>query len=335
MLAVRAPTASLSRPAARGSPGGPRRASPSVAFGGANVRFPARSPAVRFATRWDARVRCGRRPAGNASGSRERRRRPFIAGLGDASVGGKRSRSFESRVHSLRLHRRVEHVRLRARHGSVASALVFLEDASSAAALTTSAKARLVAATPLGVVLGALAAPRAADTRGRKRTLLDVAGAAYALGGASLLLRADRPEPPPGASAPSGARPGRGRAGVSTSVTTMYVSECAPARVRGSAASVCPLSRRRRRRRRVPGRRRSGRARRRGGGVAGDGVAVRALGSCLVPVLAQTAMRDCLVESPRWLLARRGPSEARAAAGRLWGTVEAELFLADVGKRSA
>ena len=58
-----------------------------------------------------------------------------------------------------------------------------------------------------------------------------------------------------------------------------------------------------------------------------------ALGSCLVPVLAQTAMRDCLVESPRWLLARRGPSEARAAAGRLWGTVEAELFLADVGKR--
>ena len=51
--------------------------------------------------------------------------------------------------------------------GSVASALVFLEDASSAAALTTSAKARLVAATPLGAVLGALAAPRAADTRGR------------------------------------------------------------------------------------------------------------------------------------------------------------------------
>ena len=215
--------------------------------------------------------------------------------------------------------------------GSVASALVFLEDASSAAALTTSAKARLVAATPLGAVLGALAAPRAADTRGRKRTLLDVAGAAYALGGALCCFAPTDPSLLPAFLLLGRALLGVG-AGVSTSVTTMYVSECAPARVRGSAASVCPLF-----------------------GAAGvvaaylvgavlaalvDAAAASpetawrcALGSCLVPVLAQTAMRDCLVESPRWLLARRGPSEARAAAGRLWGTEEAELFLADVGKR--
>jgi len=214
--------------------------------------------------------------------------------------------------------------------GSVASALVFLEDASSAAALTTSAKARLVAATPLGAVLGALAAPSVADTRGRKRTLLDVAGAAYALGGALCAFAPTDPSLLPAFLLLGRALLGVG-AGVSTSVTTMYVSECAPARVRGSAASVCPLF-----------------------GAAGvvaaylvgavlaalvDAAAASpetawrcALGSCLAPVLAQAAMRDCLVESPRWLLARRGPSEARAAARRLGGTVEAELFLADVSR---
>ena len=214
--------------------------------------------------------------------------------------------------------------------GSVASALVFLEDASSAAALTTSAKARLVAATPLGAVLGALAAPRVADTRGRKRTLLDVAGAAYALGGALCAFAPTDPSLLPAFLLLGRALLGVG-AGVSTSVTTMYVSECAPARVRGSAASVCPLF-----------------------GAAGvvaaylvgavlaalvDAAAASpetawrcALGSCLAPVLAQAAMRDCLVESPRWLLARRGPSEARAAARLLGGTVEAELFLSDVSR---
>ena len=214
--------------------------------------------------------------------------------------------------------------------GSVASALVFLEDAFSAAALTTSDKARLVAATPLGAVLGALAAPRVADTRGRKRTLLDVAGAAYALGGALCAFAPTDPSLLPAFLLLGRALLGVG-AGVSTSVTTMYVSECAPARVRGSAASVCPLF-----------------------GAAGvvaaylvgavlaalvDAAAASpetawrcALGSCLAPVLAQAAMRDCLVESPRWLLARRGPSEARAAARRLGGTVEAELFLSDVSR---
>ena len=113
-------------------------------------------------------------------------------------------------AHSLRLHRRVAASFAFGRaKDPVASALVFLEDASSAAALTTSAKARLVAATPPGAVLGALAAC-AADTRGRKRTLLDVAGAAYARS-ARALLRADRPERPPGVSAPRARAPARGR----------------------------------------------------------------------------------------------------------------------------
>ena len=329
MLAVHAPPASLSRPAARGSPGGPRRASPSVAFGGANVRFPARSPAVRFATR--------RTRASGADDARPETRHPGKEDVVRSSPGSEtRARAEKAPVLPNRAFARFVFTAALSMFafglatGSVASALVFLEDASSAAALTTSAKARLVAATPLGAVLGALAAPRAADTRGRKRTLLDVAGAAYALGGALCCFAPTDPSLLPAFLLLGRALLGVG-AGVSTSVTTMYVSECAPARVRGSAASVCPLF-----------------------GAAGvvaaylvgavlaalvDAAAASpetawrcALGSCLAPVLAQAAMRDCLVESPRWLLARRGPSEARAAARRLGGTVEAELFLSDVSR---
>ena len=72
--------------------------------------------------------------------------------------------------------------------GSVASALVFLEDASSAAALTTSAKARLVAATPLGGA-GAPRAPRrhAGGAPASRRSVR---------AGGALCCRADRPEPP-------------------------------------------------------------------------------------------------------------------------------------------
>ena len=297
------------------------------------MRFPARSPAVRFATRWT-------RASGADDARPETRQGPGKEDVVRSSPGSETRALAESApVRSNRAFTRFVFTAALSMFafglatGSVASALVFLEDASSAAALTTSAKARLVAATPLGAVLGALAAPRAADTRGRKRTLLDVAGAAYALGGALCCFAPTDPSLLPAFLLLGRALLGVG-AGVSTSVTTMYVSECAPARVRGSAASVCPLF-----------------------GAAGvvaaylvgavlaalvDAAAASpetawrcALGSCLVPVLAQTAMRDCLVESPRWLLARRGPSEARAAAGRLWGTVEAELFLADVGKRSA
>lgn len=293
------------------------------------MRFPARSPAVRFATR--------RTRASGADDARPETRHPGKEDVVRSSPGSEtRARAERAPVLPNRAFARFVFTAALSMFafglatGSVASALVFLEDAFSAAALTTSDKARLVAATPLGAVLGALAAPRVADTRGRKRTLLDVAGAAYALGGALCAFAPTDPSLLPAFLLLGRALLGVG-AGVSTSVTTMYVSECAPARVRGSAASVCPLF-----------------------GAAGvvaaylvgavlaalvDAAAASpetawrcALGSCLAPVLAQAAMHDCLVESPRWLLARRGPSEARAAARRLGGTVEAELFLSDVSR---
>jgi SP family galactose:H+ symporter-like MFS transporter len=209
--------------------------------------------------------------------------------------------------------------------GSVASALVFLEDASMSTTLTTSAKSKLVAATPLGAVVGALAAPKAADVMGRKKTLLTSAGLAYALGAALCCFAPSNANLLPTFLLVGRVMVGIG-AGVSTSVTTMYVSECSPKSSRGSAASLCPLF---------------GTAGILASLVAGallaslvDAAVIEpsfawrcSFGSVLVPVLAQVAMRDCLVESPRWLLASRGEDEARAAARRLGRDVEAELFL--------
>ena len=318
MFAVHAPRASLPRPASRRSLGAPARASPSVAVGVAKAR--SALAALRCAGRTGRRSSKPTRwtRASSADDARPKTSLPGREGdvldasgpsgaLADARAPSHPNRAFARFVFTAAL----SMFAFGLATGSVASALVFLEDASSAAALTTSAKARLVAATPLGAVLGALAAPRVADTRGRKRTLLDVAGAAYALGGALCAFAPTDPSLLPAFLLLGRALLGVG-AGVSTSVTTMYVSECAPARVRGSAASVCPLF---------------------GAAAASTETAWRcALGSCLAPVLAQAAMRDCLVESPRWLLARRGPSEARAAARLLGGTVEAELFLSDVSR---
>jgi MFS family permease len=209
--------------------------------------------------------------------------------------------------------------------GSVASALVFLEDASMSTTLTTSAKSKLVAATPLGAVVGALAAPKAADVMGRKKTLLTSAGLAYALGAALCCFAPSNANLLPTFLLVGRVMVGIG-AGVSTSVTTMYVSECSSVSSRGSAASLCPLF---------------GTAGILASLVAGallaslvDAAVIEpsfawrcSFGSVLVPVLAQVAMRDCLVESPRWLLASRGEDEARAAARRLGRDVEAELFL--------
>ena len=329
MLAVHAPPASLSRPAARGSRVCPRRATPSVAVGGVSARsaFAALRgagprPARRAATRWT-----------RASGADDARPEPRYPGRegavvdapvrrrgSDARSDAAPSRAFALFVFTAALSMFAFGVAT----GSVASALVFLEDASTSAALTTSAKARLVAATPLGAVVGALAAPKAADAVGRKKTLLESAGAAYALGAALCCFA-----PPDITLLPTFLMFGRFvvgvGAGVSTSVTTMYVSECAPASSRGSAASLCPLF---------------GTAGILASYVAGASLASLvdaavispsvawrvSFGSVLVPVLAQAAMRDCLVESPRWLAASRGEDEARAAARRLGGDVEAELF---------
>jgi SP family galactose:H+ symporter-like MFS transporter len=327
MLAVHAPPASLSRPAARGSRVCPRRATPSVAVGGASARsaFAALRgagprPARRAATRWTR--------ASDADDARPEPRYPEREGAvvrtrGSDAAPQPASQTFALFVFTAALSMFAFGVAT----GSVASALVFLEDASMSTTLTTSAKSKLVAATPLGAVVGALAAPKAADVMGRKKTLLESAGFAYALGAALCCF------------APTDVHffphyyfllvgrvmVGIG-AGVSTSVTTMYVSECSSVSSRGSAASLCPLF---------------GTAGILASLVAGallaslvDAAVISpsfawrcSFGSVLVPVLAQVAMRDCLVESPRWLLASRGEDEARAAARRLGRDVEAELFL--------
>ena len=330
MLAVHAPPASLSRPAARGSRVCPRRATPSVAVGGASARsaFAALRgagprPARRAATRWTR--------ASDADDARPEPRYPEREGAvvdapvrtrgSDAAPQRSTSRAFALFVFTAALSMFAFGVAT----GSVASALVFLEDASMSTALTTSAKSKLVAATPLGAVVGALAAPKAADVIGRKKTLLESAGLAYALGAALCCFAPTDVNFFPHFLLVGRVMVGIG-AGVSTSVTTMYVSECSSVSSRGSAASLCPLF---------------GTAGILASLVAGallaslvDAAVIEpsfawrcSFGSVLVPVLAQVAMRDCLVESPRWLLASRSEDEARAAARRLGRDVEAELFL--------
>ena len=329
MLAVHAPPASLSRPAARGSRVCPRRATPSVAVGGASARsaFAALRgagprPARRAATRWTR--------ASDADDARPEPRYPEREGAvvdapvrtrGSDAAPQPASQTFALFVFTAALSMFAFGVAT----GSVASALVFLEDASMSTTLTTSAKSKLVAATPLGAVVGALAAPKAADVMGRKKTLLTSAGAAYALGAALCCFAPSNANLLPTFLLVGRVMVGIG-AGVSTSVTTMYVSECSSVSSRGSAASLCPLF---------------GTAGILASLVAGallaslvDAAVIEpsfawrcSFGSVLVPVLAQVAMRDCLVESPRWLLASRGEDEARAAARRLGRDVEAELFL--------
>ncbi len=329
MLAVHAPPASLSRPAARGSRVCPRRATPSVAVGGASARsaFAALRgaglrPARRAATRWTR--------ASDADDARPEPRYPEREGAvvdarvrtrGSDAAPQPASQTFALFVFTAALSMFAFGVAT----GSVASALVFLEDASMSTTLTTSAKSKLVAATPLGAVVGALAAPKAADVMGRKKTLLESAGVAYALGAALCCFAPTDVHFFPHFLLVGRVMVGIG-AGVSTSVTTMYVSECSSVSSRGSAASLCPLF---------------GTAGILASLIAGallaslvDAAVISpsfawrcSFGSVLVPVLAQVAMRDCLVESPRWLLASRGEDEARAAARRLGRDVEAELFL--------
>ena len=343
MFAVHAPRASLPRPASRRSLGAPARASPSVAVGVAKAR--SALAALRCAGRTGRRSSKPTRwtRASSADDARPKTSLPGREGdvldasgpsgaLADARAPSHPNRAFARFVFTAALSMFAFGVAT----GSVASALVFLDTASAASAasgtgpivpaLTTNAKAALVAMTPLGAVAGALAAPRAANASGRKKTLLRGAAAPYALGAfLCAFALTDR-----GATAfhlcllVGRAMQGVG-AGVSTGVTTMYVSECAPTASRGSAASLCPLF-----------------------GTAGIvasyliGACVAALvdarhmtpelawrcalGSCAVPVLAQVALRDCLVESPRWLAAANREREARAAAGRLGGGLEAELF---------
>ena len=113
--------------------------------------------------------------------------------------------------------------------GAIAGALLFLErGTTSLGALTTTSKSLVVAATPFGALLGALfVTPGAVVRFGRRGTLL-AANVGYILGAGVM------------AASTTHAQLALGRCvagvavGVSTSMCTVYVSECAPTATRGS-----------------------------------------------------------------------------------------------------
>ena len=113
--------------------------------------------------------------------------------------------------------------------GAIAGALLFLERGTSLGHLTVAAKSAVVAATPLGALVGAATlAPRVARARGRRFALL-LADGLYLV--AALAM----------ATAHTHRQLTFGRAlagvavGVSTSLSALYISECAP-RARGAAS---------------------------------------------------------------------------------------------------
>ena len=182
--------------------------------------------------------------------------------------------------------------------GAIAGALLFLERGTSLGHLTVAAKSAVVAATPLGALVGAATlAPRVARARGRRFALLLADGLylAAALAMATALTHQQLTL-------------GRALAGVavglSTSLSALYISECAPARVRGRLSSLAPLA-----------------------GTSGillsylASLALRdvvggwrlMLALCAVPAAAQLALVRYLVESPRWLAERGRTSDARRA----------------------
>ena len=182
--------------------------------------------------------------------------------------------------------------------GAIAGALLFLERGTSLGHLTVAAKSAVVAATPLGALVGAATlAPRVARARGRRFALL-LADGLYLV--AALAM----------ATAHTHRQLTFGRAlagvavGVSTSLSALYISECAPARARGRLSSLAPLAG-------TSGILRSYLASLALRDVAGGWRLMLAL--CAVPAAAQLALGRYLVESPRWLAERGRASDARRA----------------------
>jgi MFS family permease len=121
--------------------------------------------------------------------------------------------------------------------GSIAGALVVLErGTTSLGVMSTTCKSVVVACTPLGALVGALLASVASRSGLGRRDSLLLNDLLYLLGAAAMAL----------SSSFAWLTAGRfvvGLAvGVSTSVCTMYVSECAPARTRGRLAASAPLA---------------------------------------------------------------------------------------------
>ena len=182
--------------------------------------------------------------------------------------------------------------------GAIAGALLFLERGTSLGHLTVAAKSAVVAATPLGALVGAATlAPRVARARGRRFALL-LADGLYLV--AALAM----------ATAHTHRQLTFGRAlagvavGVSTSLSALYISECAPARARGRLSSLAPLAG-------TSGILLSYLASLALRDVAGGWRLMLAL--CAVPAAAQLVLGRYLVESPRWLAERGRASDARRA----------------------
>ena len=200
--------------------------------------------------------------------------------------------------------------------GAIAGALLHLEASNTAlGALTVAAKSRIIAATPLGALLGALIAGPFADRTGRRSSIL-VGNVAFLLAAALMFT----------AVTPSQLTVGRLVAGLavgfSTSLCTVYIGECAPAATRGALTSYAPL-----------------------------GVTVGILASyfvslpltnvvggwrltlamCAVPATAQLCLRHWLVESPRWLAERRGDIAGARRCLRFLGQPDADFINESVG----
>ena len=186
--------------------------------------------------------------------------------------------------------------------GAIAGALLHLESANTAlGALTAGAKSRVIAATPLGALLGALVAGPFADKTGRRSSIL--VGNALFLLGAGLMFTAVTPTQLTCGRLCAGLA-----VGFSTSLCTVYIGECAPAAQRGQLSSYAPL-----------------------------GVTVGILASlfaslpltnvaggwrltlamCALPAAAQLCIKDWLVESPRWLAERGDVAGAQASLNAL------------------
>ena len=186
--------------------------------------------------------------------------------------------------------------------GAIAGALLHLESANTAlGALTAGVKSRVIAATPLGALLGALVAGPFGDKTGRRSSIL--VGNALFLLGAGLMFTAVTPTQLTCGRLCAGLA-----VGFSTSLCTVYIGECAPAAQRGQLSSYTPL-----------------------GVTAGILASYFAslpltnvaggwrltLAMCALPAAAQLCIKDWLVESPRWLAERGDVAGAQASLNAL------------------
>ena len=119
--------------------------------------------------------------------------------------------------------------------GAIAGALVYIESGTVLGTLTTTMKGAVVAALPLGAMFGCAATPGLNEPFGR-RFALGCCDVGFIVSAALMAS----------ASAIEQVVLGRFVAGlavgIATSMCTMYISECAPAKTRGKHSGLAPLS---------------------------------------------------------------------------------------------